>query len=100
MKKAGIPDLAAGGLARIMRRRPLPTRIMTVLDSEVIAEMIVEDVLTDWPQTAEVFNRHNMACVGCPVAPFYSVAEAVAVYSLSLEEFMAELQQAISGEKV
>jgi hybrid cluster-associated redox disulfide protein len=100
MKKAGIPDFAATGLAYTMRRRLRLTRIMTVLTSGAIAEMTVEDVLTEWPQTADVFNRHNMACVGCPVAPFYSVAEAVAVYALSLEEFAAELQQAISGEKV
>ena len=100
MKKAGIPDLVAAGVAYSMRRRLLPTRIMTVLDSDTLADMKVEEVLTEWPQTADVFNRHNMACVGCPVAPFYSVAEAVGVYALSLEEFAAELQQAISGEKV
>jgi hybrid cluster-associated redox disulfide protein len=100
MKKAGIPALVAAGLAYTMRRRLRPSRTMTVLDSDVIADMKVEEVLTEWPQTAEVFNRHNMACVGCPVAPFYSVAEAVAVYALSLDEFAAELQEAISREKV
>ena len=27
--------------------------------------MTVEDVITRWPQTADVFVQRNMACVGC-----------------------------------
>ncbi len=67
-------------------------------DTGNIADMTVEDTLTRWPQTADVFGRHNMACVGCPVAPFYTVAEAAAVYNLPSAEFVAELEQVISGE--
>lgn len=66
-----------------------------MIDSDAIAEMTLEDFLTRWPETAEVFSRHNMACVGCPVAPFYTVAEAAVVYKLSTAEFIEELQQAI-----
>ena len=58
--------------------------------------MTVEDVLTRWPQTADVFGRHNMACVGCPVAPFYTVVEVTAVYNLALAEFVEELKKAIA----
>lgn len=64
-------------------------------DSEIIASMTVADVLSRWPETAEVFNRHNMACVGCPVAPFYTIAEAAAKYNLTTAEFTKELEQVI-----
>ena len=60
-----------------------------------IGEMTVEDVLRRWPKTADVFGRHNMACVGCPVAPFYTVSEAAAVYKLSPSDFVAELEGVI-----
>lgn len=66
-------------------------------DSVPIAEMTVEDVLTRWPETANVFGRHNMACVGCPVAPFYTVSEAAAVYKLAPADFVAELERTIAG---
>ena len=69
-------------------------------DSNPISEMTVEDFLSRWPETAEVFSRHNMACVGCPVAPFYTVAEAAAVYNLSPAEFIEELEQAMNGNPV
>ena len=59
-----------------------------------LAEMTVDEVLTRWPQTAEVFTRRNMACVGCPVAPFYTVTEAAAIYKLEIADFIDELQEA------
>ncbi len=63
--------------------------------SEQIANMTVSTVLDRWPQTAEVFNQFNMACVGCPVAPYYSVTEAATVYKLSVDEFVAVLEKVI-----
>ncbi|UCC53455.1 MAG: DUF1858 domain-containing protein [Anaerolineaceae bacterium] len=62
--------------------------------ADQIANMTVSAVLDQWPQTAEVFNQFNMACVGCPVAPYYTVAEAATVYKLSVDEFVAVLEEA------
>jgi hybrid cluster-associated redox disulfide protein len=53
--------------------------------------MMIADVLERWPRTADVFHRHAMACVGCAVAPFYSIIDAALVYRLSPEQFVAEL---------
>jgi hypothetical protein len=36
-----------------------------------------------------------MACVGCAIAPFNSVAQAAKIYGLPVESFMAELEAAI-----
>jgi hybrid cluster-associated redox disulfide protein len=73
--------------------------VVAVSDLERITDLTVEAALTRWPQTAEVFNRHNMACVGCPVAPFYTVAEAAAVYRLPLDAFLQELEDAINHDR-
>ena len=63
--------------------------------SNKIAEMTVSAVLDQWPQTADVFNQFNMACVGCPVAPYYTITEAATVYNLSVDEFVAVLEKTI-----
>ena len=60
--------------------------------------MTVSAVLDQWPQTAEVFNHFNMACVGCPVAPYYTVSEAAAVYKLDVDEFVAVLEETIKED--
>ncbi len=63
--------------------------------SDQVANMTVSAVLNRWPQTADVFNQFNMACVGCPVAPYYSVTEAATVYKLAVDEFVAVLEKVI-----
>ena len=60
--------------------------------------MSVDSVLTHWPQTADIVNRYNMACVRCPVAPYYTVEEAAKVYTLAVDEFFAVLAGAIREE--
>ena len=65
---------------------------------EQIANETVENVLNRWPETADVFHRYKMACVGCAVSPFYSVADAIEIYNLSSDEFLNEIKKAIKPE--
>lgn len=69
-------------------------------DDRPLQEMIITDVLARWPETAGVFHRHRMSCVGCAVAPFFTIADAAAVYRMSLEGFLAELEQVIGQVSV
>jgi len=61
-----------------------------------LREMTVSDLFKRWPQTIPVFHRHQMACPGCAVAPFYTVDDAAAVYGVDPEPFAAELLAAIT----
>ncbi|GGC17765.1 hypothetical protein GCM10011363_37960 [Marivita lacus] len=49
-----------------------------------------------WPDTAAVFLAHRMFCFGCPIAPFHTVVEACAEYSLDDVTFRAELRAAVA----
>jgi hybrid cluster-associated redox disulfide protein len=64
------------------------------------ADLIVADVLARWPQTIPVFMRHRMACVGCPIAPFETLAEVAAIYALNLGRFLNELEQTIDRTEI
>ena len=57
--------------------------------------LTVDQVLARYPQTATVFLHRQMACVGCELAGFETLAEAAAVYRLQVEHFIDELEQAI-----
>lgn len=57
--------------------------------------MIITDVLEYWPATADVFHKNAMACVGCAVAPFYTITDSALVYGLSPESFIAQLLEVI-----
>ncbi len=59
--------------------------------------LTVAEVMQRWPATVPVFIRYCLACVGCPFAPFETLAEIPANFDLPLDEFMRELQQTIDS---
>lgn len=63
------------------------------------ADLTVAEVMARWPQTIPVFIHHRMACVGCAMAPFETLAEVAAIYDLDLNCFLGELQQFIDQTK-
>ncbi len=59
-------------------------------------DLTVAEILQRWPQTAQVFLRHRMACVGCAIAPFETLTEVSEIYQVNTEKFLQELKD-ISG---
>lgn len=61
----------------------------------ITSNMTVEYVLEKWPETAAVFNHDlKTACVGCPIAPFDTLADVARIYNLDLSNVMTLLQNA------
>ena len=67
-------------------------------DKAELAAMTVELILKTWPRAARVFYAYKMACVGCVLAPYYTLAEAVHIYQLPLDEFLNEVLTVIGEE--
>lgn len=61
------------------------------MPNEKLEQMIVGDVIERWPETIAVFNGHGMACPGCAMAPFMTVAESAAAYGLKAADLAREL---------
>jgi hybrid cluster-associated redox disulfide protein len=60
-----------------------------------MANLTVAEVMARWPQTVPYFFHRRMACVGCPIAPFETLAEVAAIYGLDLNRFLVELEWTI-----
>lgn len=69
-------------------------------NQQIRPDMSVNDLLTTYPQTAEVFVRHTMVCIGCTISSFHTLAEAAAVYDLDLSAFLDELQRTLKTDPV
>lgn len=67
-------------------------------DDPINPDISVDVFLTDHPQAANVFVAHAMACVGCPLGGFHTLAEAAAIYDLDLCTFLREIRQEIGGD--
>ena len=55
------------------------------------------EVMQCWPATIPVFILYCAACVGCPFAPFETLAEIPAGCGVRLDDFTRELQQTIDS---
>ena len=67
--------------------------------AQLTADLTVAEVIDRWPETIPVFFRYRMACVGCLMAPFETLASVVLIYGLDLECFMNELRETIPLEE-
>lgn len=59
----------------------------------ITSDLIIANVLDRWPQTVEVFLEHRMSCLGCYMSCFDTLEDAVQIYALSRDSFLAELNQ-------
>lgn len=67
--------------------------------SQLMANLTVNEVMDRWPQTIPIFLRYRMACIGCPIGRFETVAEVAEIYRMELDHFIGDLQQTISQRR-
>jgi hybrid cluster-associated redox disulfide protein len=56
-----------------------------------MADMMVDDLIDQFPAMVSIFVKHRMQCVGCPMARFETVAEVCQIYRLPLAAFLTDL---------
>jgi hybrid cluster-associated redox disulfide protein len=71
-----------------MTRQPKPASLFTPWTT-------VAALLAVHPEAAVVFIRRSMACVGCPLSRFDSLADAARAYGVPIGRFLRELAAAV-----
>ena len=51
-----------------------------------------------WPSTIRMFLDFRMACVGCPIATFHTVADACREHHAGPAEFLSMLRESALAE--
>lgn len=62
-------------------------------------DLPLAELFRRWPSVAPVFWRHGTACVGCPIAPFHTLADTCAEYRLDEAAFRRELRAALHAAR-
>jgi len=57
--------------------------------------MSMDAIMRRWPETIRVVLRHHMLCVGCPMAPFQTVAEACRDNGVDKAVFLEDVRRVI-----
>lgn len=59
------------------------------------ADCIVQGLIERHPQTIVTFAHYGLQCVGCYIAPFHTIADSAREHTISLEDLLADLNQAL-----
>jgi len=57
------------------------------------------EIMETWPQTVPFFLKHHMVCVGCQMAKFDTLEEALATYGYPPEPFLRLLNEIARGNR-
>ena len=57
--------------------------------------MSIIDVVQKYPQTAEVFMKFGMGCLGCIAARFENIEQGAMAHGINADELVADLNKAV-----
>lgn len=61
-------------------------------------DMCMDEIMRLWPATIRVILDHGLLCVGCPIAPFHTVDDAIRAHGIEGDEFRKALMDAINSQ--
>lgn len=59
----------------------------------------MDEMMRKWPETVHVAIRHRLLCVGCPIGPFHTIADAAREHGLDEAMLRREFEQAILSDE-
>lgn len=62
---------------------------------KITKDLIIGDVLDQYPNTAEIFFSIGMHCLGCPASRGETIEEACMVHSADVDDLVKKLNEAI-----
>jgi hybrid cluster-associated redox disulfide protein len=66
---------------------------------KITADMTIKEVIDTYPETAMVFMRYNIGCIGCLAASFEKVKDIATVHNVDLQALVKDLNQAVIQKK-
>ena len=58
-------------------------------------DMTISDLLKAAPKAMEVFFKHGMYCIGCPIASGETLERAAQTHGLDPDEMIKEIKEAL-----
>ena len=62
---------------------------------KITENMTIKEVIDNYPETAMVFMKYNVGCIGCLAASFEKVKDIATVHSIDIKALVKDLNQAL-----
>jgi hybrid cluster-associated redox disulfide protein len=59
----------------------------------ITRDTMIREVLVSYPEAADVFDRHGLACASCLASGMESVSAVASMHEVSVDALLAELNQ-------
>ncbi len=63
----------------------------------ITKDMIIGDIIRQYPQTAQVFVRHNLECCECQIADLETLEHGAGFHKLEIDQLLSELNSLIAS---
>ena len=61
-------------------------------------DMTMDVIMRQWPVAIRVILDHGLLCVGCPIAPFHTIADAAREHDVDQATLERDLRMAMAAE--
>ena len=62
----------------------------------ITGEMKIDNVVRQYPETVQVFNRYGIACLACSAAEYDNIAVSAQVHGVNLNQLLQELNETVA----
>jgi hybrid cluster-associated redox disulfide protein len=68
-------------------------------ESKITKDMTFAEVLQRYPATVNIFLKHGMSCVGCPLSRSETIEQGASVHGIDVKKLVDELNKKTKENK-
>lgn len=61
--------------------------------------MFIQDIIHTYPETVQIFRKHNLECMNCQIAEFEEIGHGAQVHHIDPEKLIEELNSVLEGKE-
>ena len=69
-----------------------------MVKDKITEDMTIREVIEKFPETAMVFSKYNIGCVGCLAASFERVKDIAGVHGTDIKALVKDLNEAVQNK--
>lgn len=64
----------------------------------ITKDMSIMEVVTNYPDTVQIFMQSGMGCIGCAAAHFENIEQGALAHGIDVDELMANLNEVVAQQ--
>jgi hybrid cluster-associated redox disulfide protein len=93
-KRKAAKSAKGGKAARPAKRKP-SGRASPAPRPGITRQTSLAEAVMKYPETADIFRRHGLHCIGCAVAAYETIEQGCRAHGIDPDAFVKELNAAI-----